>query len=41
MFRKVLLGDSDVKMGVAVLIEPDAQFENVFGAMAHSQVTCT
>jgi len=25
----------------AVAIEPDAQFQNGFGAMAHSRVTCT
>jgi hypothetical protein len=33
-------GDDYVKSGVAVAIEPDAQFQNGFGAMAHSTVTC-
>jgi hypothetical protein len=32
---------SAVKSGTMTLIEPDAQFQNGFGAMAHSTVTCT
>jgi hypothetical protein len=27
--------------GIAVLIEPDARFQNAFGAMVHSHVECT
>jgi transposase-like protein len=34
-------GDDYVKTGKAVLIEKDAQFQNAFGAMAHSTVMCT
>ena len=33
--------DSAAKNGTITLIEPDAQFQNGFGAMAHSTVTCT
>lgn len=29
-----------VTSGIAVAVEPDAQFQNGFGAMAHSRVTC-
>lgn len=32
---------SAAKSGIITLIEPDAQFQNGFGAMAHSTVTCT
>jgi hypothetical protein len=34
-------GNEYVTSGEAVAIEPDAQFQNGFGAMVHSQVTCT
>ena len=34
-------GDEYVRTGTAILIEKDAQFQNVFGAMAHSTVICT
>jgi hypothetical protein len=30
-----------VTSGIAVAIEPDAQFSNGFGAMVHSKVICT
>lgn len=36
-FRK---GNEYVQTGVAILIEKDAQFQNGFGAMVHSTVTC-
>src|SRR5262252_6091768 len=31
-------GDNYIKDGTAILIEPEAQFQNVFGAMVHSRV---
>jgi hypothetical protein len=34
-------GDDYPKTGIAILIEKDAQFQNGFGAMVHSEVTCT
>jgi hypothetical protein len=34
-------GDNYVKDGKAILVEKDAQFQNGFGAMVHSTVTCT
>jgi hypothetical protein len=34
-------GKDYVTSGIAVAIEPDAQFQNGFGAMVHSRVTCT
>jgi hypothetical protein len=37
-FRK---GTDYVTSGIAVLVEPDAQFQNGFGAMVHSRVVCT
>ena len=40
-FSTFLKGTDYVKTGVAVLIEPDAQFANGFGAMRHVQVRCT
>ena len=40
-FGKFYKGDEYVKTGVIKLIEDDAQFSNVFGAMVHSTVTCT
>src|SRR5438309_4418197 len=30
-----------ITSGIAVAVEPDAQFSNGFGAMVHSRVTCT
>jgi hypothetical protein len=33
-------GSDYVKTGIAVLLEKDAQFQNGFGAMVHSTVTC-
>lgn len=40
-FGTFLTGTDYVTRGVAVAIEGDAQFQNGFGAMVHSQVTCT
>jgi len=34
-------GEDYVTSGIAILIEPDAQFQNGFGAMVHSRVECT
>jgi hypothetical protein len=34
-------GDQYPKTGIAILIEKDAQYQNGFGAMVHSEVTCT
>ena len=39
-FGTFLGGDGYVKSGVVVLIEKNAQFQNGFGAMVHSTVTC-
>lgn len=39
-FSTFLTGDSYVKTGRATLIEKNAEFQNAFGAMAHSTVTC-
>jgi hypothetical protein len=39
-FGSFLKGTDYVTSGVAVLIEPDAQFQNGFGAMVHSRVVC-
>ena len=39
-FGSYLPGNDYVTTGVAVAIEQDAQFQNGFGAMAHSTVTC-
>jgi hypothetical protein len=33
-------GDDFVKTGIATAVEPDAQFQNGFGAMVHSTVIC-
>jgi hypothetical protein len=38
MFYK---GKEYVISGIAIAVEPDAQFSNGFGAMVHSRVTCT
>jgi len=40
-FGSFYSGDNYVKTGIAVLVEPDAQFQNGFGAMVHSRVVCT
>ena len=34
-------GDTYIKSGTAIAIEKDAQFQNRFGAMVHSTVTCS
>ena len=41
-FYKGAPGNEDfyIKKGIATLIEQDAQFSNVYGAMVHSTVTC-
>jgi hypothetical protein len=39
-FGSFLKGDGYAKTGHAVLIEPDAQFQNGFGAMQHVRVNC-
>jgi hypothetical protein len=39
-FGSFLKGSDYPTSGVAVLIEPDAQFQNGFGAMVHSRVVC-
>jgi hypothetical protein len=33
-------GNNYVTSGIAIAVEPDAQFSNGFGAKVHSQVTC-
>jgi hypothetical protein len=40
-FGSFYKGNNYVTSGVAVAIEPDAQFSNGFGAKVHSRVTCT
>jgi hypothetical protein len=40
-FGSFYKGNNYVTSGVAVAIEPDAQFSNGYGAMVHSRVTCT
>ncbi len=39
-FGSFLKGKDYVTSGTAVAVEPDAQFQNEFGAMVHSRVTC-
>jgi hypothetical protein len=39
-FGTYLRGNDYVKTGIAVAIEPDARFQNGFGAMVHSEVIC-
>ena len=39
-FSTFLRGNDYVTTGQATLIEPEAQFQNGFGAMVHSRVTC-
>ena len=33
-------GDASIRLGQAILIEPDAQFQNEYGAMVHTSVVC-
>jgi hypothetical protein len=40
-FGAFLKGKQYVTSGTAIAIEPDAQFQNGFGAMVRSRVTCT
>ena len=40
-FGTFLKGNDYVKTGRVVVIEPDARFQNGFGAMARSRVECT
>ncbi|MGY3582405.1 hypothetical protein ACVIGB_000671 [Bradyrhizobium sp. USDA 4341] len=39
-FGSFLPGSDYARTGIAVLIEKDAQFQNGYGAMAHTSVTC-
>ena len=39
-FGSYLKGDNYISTGIATAIENDAQFQNGFGAMAHSEVIC-
>jgi hypothetical protein len=40
-FSTFYTGDQYPKTGIAILVEKEAQYQNGFGAMVHSQVTCT
>jgi hypothetical protein len=40
-FGSFYKGNNYVTSGIAIAIEPDAQFSNGFGAKVHSRVTCT
>ena len=40
-FGSFYKGNNYISSGIAVAVEPDAQFSNGFGAMVHSRVTCT
>ena len=40
-FGSFYKGNNYITSGIAVAVEPDAQFSNGFGAMVHSRVTCT
>lgn len=40
-FSNFRSGNDYVRTGLAVLIEPNAEFQNGFGAVAHTKVTCT
>lgn len=40
-FGTFLKGNKYISSGVAVAIEPDAQFSNGFGALVHSRVICS
>jgi hypothetical protein len=39
-FSTFYTGDEYIRTGIAVLVEKDAQFQNMYGAMAHSTVIC-
>lgn len=39
-FGRFMIGDDYVKTGIVTAVEADAQFQNGFGAMAHSTVIC-
>ena len=39
-FRRFHSGNDYVRTGLATLIESDAEFQNAYGAMVHSVVTC-
>jgi hypothetical protein len=41
VFGSFYKGNTYITSGTAIAVEPDAQFQNGFGAMVHSQVTCT
>jgi hypothetical protein len=40
-FGTFVTGKNYVTSGIAVAVEPDAQFSNGFGGMVHSRITCT
>jgi hypothetical protein len=40
-FSTFYKGDQYSKTGIAILVEKEAQYQNGFGAMVHSEVTCT
>lgn len=40
-FESFYPGNNYVTSGIATAIDPDAQFQNGFGAMVHSRVICT
>jgi hypothetical protein len=40
-FSTFYKGDQYPKTGIAILIEKEAQYQNGFGAMAHTRVECT
>ena len=39
-FTRFHRGSDYVRTGLATLIEPEAEFQNGYGAMVHSVVTC-
>jgi hypothetical protein len=40
-FETFYKGTNYITSGIAIAVEPDAQFSNSFGAKVHSEVTCT
>jgi len=40
-FSSFYTGNEYIRSGIAIAIEPDAQFSNGFGGMEHSRVICT
>jgi hypothetical protein len=40
-FGSFYRGNNYITSGIAVAIEDDAQFQNMYGAMVHSEVRCT